>query len=167
VPTLVVQAPANATATLRPATAAPTSTPLLVDNATPSALPTVEPALADEVGRAYVTYWQIRAEALLDLDTSRLSEVMAGDHLISVERLIDQLRAEGHAIQTDVEHKYAIVRASHNDAEINDTYIDTSAYVDITSHQVVSAPTNDILHEQYTMNRIDGNWRVVSLVRAP
>src|SRR5438876_7478483 len=92
-PTLVVQAPAGATATPLPAPAAATSTPQAVPNATPSALPTVEPALADEVGRAYVMFWRVRSQALLELDSSHLSGSMDGDYLSNIERLVDELRS--------------------------------------------------------------------------
>ena len=128
--------------------------------------PTVSPELAAEVGDAYKQYWQVRAEALFDLDTSRLSEVMSGEHLAAIEKLIEELRSEGHAIQTDVNHKYAVVEASSNDAEIEDTYTDSSVYVDAQSHAVLSEPANDVLQEQYQMSRINGGWRVVGLVRA-
>jgi hypothetical protein len=65
-----------------------------------------------------------------------------------------------------VNHKYAIVEASSTDAEIADSYTDSSVYVDAQSHAVLSQPTNDVLEEEYRMSRIDGAWRVVSLVRA-
>jgi hypothetical protein len=129
--------------------------------------PTVSPELAAEVGDAYKQYWEIRAEALFALDTSRLQDVMAGDHLVAVERFISELQSEHHAIQTEVDHNYAIVRASQDEAEIADTYTDSSVYVDAMTHQIIGSPTNDVLREQYRMNRIDGTWRVVSLVRAP
>jgi hypothetical protein len=147
---------AAATSTPAAATAAPTATPR----------PTVIPELAAEVGNAYKQYWQVRSEALFDLDSSHLSEVMAGEHLASIENLIEDLRTEGHAIQTDVNHKYAIIQASLNDAEVADTYTDSSVYVDAQSHAVLSQPANDVLQEEYRLSRINGGWRVVSLVRA-
>jgi len=133
----------------------------------PASEPTISPELEDEVGNAYQHYWDVRAEALLDLDSTHLPEVMAGEHLTSVEKFIEQLRSEGHALLTDVDHKYAVVSASVDAAEIVDTYTDTSVYVDPNSHAVLSQPANDVLQEQYQMARIDGTWRVISLVRAP
>ena len=170
-----VRTPQSASAPAATAVAIPTATErvptTLPATATavpaPTARPTVSPELAAEIGDAYRHYWQIRAEALFDLDASHLPEVMAGEHLVSVETFIEQLRSEGHALQTDVDHKYAIVQASANEAEVADTYTDYSVYVDPVSHAALTEPANDVLQEEYQMSRIDGSWRVVSLVRAP
>jgi hypothetical protein len=168
---LITPAPTSVSVPLSPPpTSGPTISPSSANSTpfiAPTIRPTVSPDLVDELGNAYQHYWDIRAVALLDLDSSRLSEVMAGDHLVAVEKLIEQLRTEGHALLTDVDHKYAIVSASADEAEIADTYTDSSVYVDPSSHEVLSQPANDVLQEQYRMTRIDGTWRVVSLVRAP
>jgi len=163
-------APVPATATAAPATpgsVSATATPLVVSSPSASPRPTVDPVLADEVSQAYQHYWQVRAEALFDLDPSRLPEVMAGEHLAAAEQLIDELRSEGRAIVTDVDHHYAVVRASPDTAQIADTYVDQSIYVDPQSHSPLTGPANDKLQELYEMNKIDGTWRVVSLVRSP
>src|SRR5207237_10507699 len=99
-----------------------TSTPV----AAPTPRPTISPELTAVIGDAYQEYWQVRAEALYDLDASRLQEVMAGDHLAAVQERIDELRADGHAIQTDVDHKYVIVEATDDNAKLVDTYVDQS-----------------------------------------
>jgi hypothetical protein len=154
----------RATATSPPATATPVPqvTPTSVATATPeptlapSPRPTVDPALADEVSQAYLHYWDVRADALLNLDDSELPEVMGGDHLASAEKLIQQLRAEGHAIQTDVKHNFAVLDASTNHAEVVDIYEDNSMYVDPQSHRPIGAPVSDNLKELYVMDKIDG-----------
>ena len=51
--------------------------------------------------------------------------------------------------------------------QIADEYTDDSFYVDINSHQSLTQPVAGGVKEQYRMNKIDGTWRVVSLVRAP
>jgi len=160
--------PATAASALLSAT--PTTLAIL-PSATPTTVATPRETLsADlvaEIDAAYQHYWQIRAEALYSLDTSRLQEAMAGDHLAAAEDLIAQLRAEGRAIQTDVDHNYAILRATWDEADIADAYTDNSIYVEMNSHQSLTQATAERLKEQYRMNKIDGTWRVVSLVRAP
>jgi hypothetical protein len=128
--------------------------------------PTVSPELAAEVSSAYQQYWQIRAEALYDLDSSRLQEVMAGEHLAAAEELIAQLRSEGRAIRTDVTHNYVVLEATQTRAEIADEYTDDSIYVDMTSRQSLTGPVGALVKEQYQMDKIDGSWRVVNLVRS-
>jgi hypothetical protein len=168
---LVVATAVAPTATTPPATAPPATPQPTPPAASPTTVATpratVSPELATEIGDAYETYWQVRAKALYDLDPSSLSEVMAGDHLAAAEELIAQLRTEGRAIQTDVTHNYAIIRATSDEAEIADEYTDESIYVDINSHQSLTQPLAVLVKEQYQMNKIDGTWRVVSLVRAP
>jgi hypothetical protein len=162
--------PPPATATAAPATPSPlpaTATPPVATSPSPSPRPTVDPALADEVSQAYQHYWQVRAEALFDLDASRLPEVMAGEHLAAAERLIDELRSEGRALQTKVTHRFAVVRASADSAQIADSYLDESFYVDPQSHDPLTGPVEDRLQELYEMNKIEGSWRVVSLARSP
>jgi len=82
-PTALVQATVaapNATSTPAPveptpgSVSTPTSAPATSPNA--SAIPTVDPALAHEVGKAYETFWRVRSQALLELDTTHLAEVM-------------------------------------------------------------------------------------------
>lgn len=132
---------------------------------TVTARATVSPELQTEVGDAYQTYWQVRAEALYDLDTTHLPEVMAGDHLASAEDLIAQLRIEGRAILTDVTHKYVVLDATSDTATVLDEYVDNSVYVDPLTHDKLTQPQGDTLKEQYEMNKIDEAWKVVTLIR--
>src|SRR5437879_5493851 len=66
---------AAATATAPPVNMMPTSTSVSTPTSAPiatltaSALPAVDPLLADEVGRGYERFWRVRAQALLELDT--------------------------------------------------------------------------------------------------
>jgi len=166
-PRVIVTATA-VTATPAPAPAVPTAaTATATTVAAPAATPrpTVNPELAAEVGSAYQEYWDIRAEALYELDASRLEQVMAGDHLAAVQDRISELRAEGRAIETEVEHKYVVVQASTDSAEVADTYLDQSVYVDAQTHAPITSPTGQRLTELYSLTKVDGTWRVVDLVR--
>ena len=125
------------------------------------------PQLATEIGDAYETYWQVRAEALYTLDVSRLPEVMAGEHLAAVVDRINELRTEGHAIETDVVHNYVVFEATAEDAKLADSYADQSVYVDLQTHVHITTATGEKLNEVYIMNKSDGMWRVTTLVRTP
>jgi hypothetical protein len=161
------QVVAVATQTAVPAaTAEPVATAVPVGTAMPTGRPTVSPALVDEIDQAYERYWQVRAEALFDLDESRLPEVMAGEHLAAAGRLIRQLRAENRAIETTVKHSYVLVDVTLDSVQIADTYVDNSVYIDPESRARLSEPPGNTLKELYQMNRIDGDWRVVSLARS-
>src|SRR6266851_1387349 len=165
-PTVVVQAPAALTATPRPIAAAASSTPLVVASLTPSALPTVEPALADEVGRAYLMFWRVSSQALLELDTTHLSEVMDGDYLINIEQLIDQLRSENRAIKTQVVLDYTVIQATVDTARVVDYYKDDSVYVKIGTEEPLSTSTADQLSVLYRLRKFPDGWKVVDSVRS-
>jgi hypothetical protein len=163
---LVLATEPPATATVLPETAVPTP-PVTTPTIVATARPTVSPELAAEISEAYQHYWQVRAEALRDLDASLLPAVMAGEHLAAVQDRISELRAEGHAIETDVDHNYVVFEASTEDAKVADSYADDSVYVDLQTHARLTTPTGVKLNEVYIMTKTDGIWRVVSLVRSP
>ncbi len=149
--------------------AAGTTTPLPQAVATalvsPSALPTVDAGLAEEVSQAYQRYWQIRAEAFFALDTSRLNEVMAGEHLDAVLAQIQTLRAQGRALVTDVQHHFAVLEATHDHAWVGDNYVTNSVFVDSQTRTQLNEPGGGSIQEYYELARIEGEWKVVSLAR--
>jgi hypothetical protein len=156
-------------------TAAPTASPLTVTvtlttapttTATPAARPTFDALLVAEVGKAYENYWQVRTQALLELDKTHLDEVMAGDHLGSVAQRIDELISENRAIKTDVDHDFRVVQVAGDDAQVLDDYISDSVYVDPATQLQLSNPTSDELRVLYRLSRFDGKWKVVDSVRA-
>jgi hypothetical protein len=126
--------------------------------------PTITPELVAELETAYKQYWQIRAEALYTLDDSRIGEVMDDEHLKSVKRLIQDLRVEGRAIDTDIQHSYRIREATESEAKIHDSYVSNSVYIDVNSRRTLTKPAADRLLEAYELKRIAGVWKVVSLV---
>jgi hypothetical protein len=154
-----------------PTVPAPTPTPTptvaatLRLSPTPSATPTVDPALAEEVGKAYETFWQVRSQALLELDTTHLNEVMEGDYLTNEQQLIDQLRADGRAIKTQVVLNYSVVQATDESASIVDSFKDNSVYVQIGTEEPLTAPPSDQLTVLYTLRNSSGTWKVIDSVR--
>lgn len=95
-----------------------------------------------------------------------MPEVAAGDHLSALEDRINELQLSNRAIETYVDHNYAISEANPVEAKIVDIYVDKSFYVDGVTHAEVSTPTNDELRERYDFRKIDDRWRVVHLVRS-
>ena len=163
-----VQPTVAPTATTRPLVATPVPTAVTAQAATADSTPTptVEPQLADEVGRAYVKFWRVQSQALLELDTSHLSDVMDGDYLASVEKRIDELRDEGRAIKAEVRLNYSVVQAGADSASIVDQFEDNSVYVAIGTDQALSEPTADHLAVLYTLRKVSGAWKVVDSVRS-
>ncbi|HEY3061326.1 MAG TPA: hypothetical protein VGL99_20345 [Chloroflexota bacterium] len=147
--------------------ASPTVAPVAAVSPSLSAVPTVDPALAAEVGRAYEAYWRVRAQAVLQLDSTHLSEVMDGEHLANIEQRISVLRSEGRAIRTKVSLNYNVIDASETTATIVDRIEDTSFFVKAGTEQPLTQPSADILLVMYRLQKISGLWKVVDSVRAP
>ena len=136
-------------------------------------LPTVPPALEAEVAEAYLHYFDVRSEALLNLDPSRLPEVAAGAALTGLEQGIEMDGAEGHAVQTDVQHDFAVLRVEGDQAVVADQYRDRSIFVDPATRQplpgqVQPAPEEaPVVRVLYYLQRIDGVWKVIRGEREP
>ncbi len=166
-PTSAVTAIPTALPTAAPNQSPSTPVALATAFASPSPRPTVDPGLAEQVTEAYQRYWQLRAEALFALDTSRLDQVAAGEHLDQLVAYIAELRSTGQAGQTDVEHHFVVLEASDRQAIVGDNYISNSVFVDATTHDRLTDPAGDNLQEFFTLNRLDGRWKVVNVVRSP
>ena len=118
--------------------------------------------LEQEIEAAYLHYWQVRSEALLNLDTSHLSEVMAGPELARDDKQIQDLKAQGKAVKVDIEHHIAFLHVSPDAAEIYDEYLNRSVYVDPTTKQAI--PTNSpplTAKVSYQMQKVNGTWKVI------
>ena len=155
-----------ATPTVPATPVAPTETPAPTAEPRPTVLPTVEPALAQEVGEAYVTFWRVRSQALLELDESHLSDVMDGDYLNHIAGLIEELRSEGRAIKTQVVLNYSVVIATTETAAVVDFVEDNSVYVRINTEDPISDPTADHLRIMYRLKKFSDAWKVVDSVRS-
>ena len=178
-------APTTAPAPQAAPTVAPTAAPtvaatveagpgaLPTGNAT-TPLPTVPPALEAEVAQAYLHYFDVTSEALLNLDPSRLSEVATGSALAGLEQGIAEDRAQGRAVETNVQHDFAVLVVQGDEAIVADRYRDSSIFVNPDTHeplpgQVVPASPDQapLVKVLYYLQRIDGVWKVVRGEREP
>jgi hypothetical protein len=148
-----------------------TEQPSTVFTVTPVATPTVDPGLAAEVVRAYEAYWQARAQALLELDTTRLGDVAAGEGLIVLERGVQMLRSQQRALRTRVLHSYRVVEATEVAAEVADQYVDESVFVNPVTREPLDAgtptPAERTVRELYKLEKRDGSWKVVDGFKVP
>jgi hypothetical protein len=163
-PTTQPQRPTPA-ATQPPTSVASVSAPST--NAT--AAPTVAPELVAEVSAAYLRYFQVRADALLQLDPSSLDQVAEGDALVGLQREIEQDREAGRAIRIDVVHNYTVASANNDEAQVADDYRDSSVFVDPVSREplagevVPDSPQNaPEVKVVYQLHRISGVWKVIA-----
>jgi len=168
VPTpLILVIAATPTPAAPPGTLEPTpGAQLSPATASPTPLPTVEPALAAEVGKAYENFWRVSSQALLELDSAHLTEVMDGDYLATVSQRITELRGEGRAIKANVLLNYSVIAATTDVASVLDDFEDDSVYVRIGTEDPLTDPAMDRLRVLYKLRNYSGLWKVVDSVRS-
>jgi hypothetical protein len=121
---------------------------------------------------AYLNYFQVSGQALYNLDPAPLSAVAADRELQGLTDSIEQDRRQGRALKTNVKHNVLVVRVEGDDAELVDTYDDSSIWVDPSTKQPlpgeVAPATPDVapvVSIKYQLHRFDGLWKVVSGTR--
>ena len=179
-PLIVVLAPATtptsatlavSQAPLREPSATPTQVPVpqpgLTKAPSTAPTPTVDPVLADEVGKAYVQFWRVRSQALLELDDSHLGEVMDGQYLTDIEHLIEQLRVEGRAIKTQASLNFNVLQINGSFARLIDHVDDKSVYVKLGTEDAINDPELDNFTVLYTLSKSSTIWKVVDSAISP
>ena len=168
--------PASASPT-QPSVATPgvTTTPVSssAETAMPGAMTTLpgglrlaDSPLEREVQAAYLRYWDVRTQAFLNLDSSRLSEVMAGDELTRAEKYIQDLRSQGRAAKMDVEHRIALPKVTPDEAIVYDEYLNKSVFVDpVTKQELKTGAPVETVKVSFYLSRIDGQWKVTGGAR--
>jgi hypothetical protein len=125
----------------------------------------VDEAASEQVLQAYNEFWQVRTQALLELDPSQLVHVTAGPVLDGERRAIETLRAQNRAQQVDVKHNARILYASADEAAVEDHYVSHTVLVDAASKVPVEPPPSTSWRLAYRLQKIDGVWKVVESVR--
>jgi hypothetical protein len=135
---------------------APTGTPGL------SGVRVADSPLEIEIEAAYRKYWEVRADALLNLNESRLSEVMAGAELERSRQQVAELKSQGRAAKIVVDHMLAFLQVSERQAQLYDYYTNRSYVVDAATKQPIQTPgPGGIAKVSYDLQKIDGVWKVV------
>jgi hypothetical protein len=126
----------------------------------------VDLALLEEVESAYSTYWDVRTEAALNLDVSRLPEVMAGTAIERERQQIADLESRGVAAKIEADHDVGLQSISQDEAELYDEYVNRSYLIDPVTRQPVGAPEPDeVFKVSFRLQRLDGVWKVVDSER--
>jgi hypothetical protein len=125
----------------------------------------VEAGLSDQVLQAYNQFWQVRTQALFELDPSQIEQVTAGQVLDGERRAIEALRAQNRAQQVDIEHNARILYASADEAAVEDHYVSHTVLLDAASKAPIEPPPSTAWRLAYRLQKIDGVWKVVESVR--
>lgn len=159
-PTPVTQATAPRSVPASPpaATSVPTTEPIGLST----------PELTDQqiVEQAYLRYWEVYSEALLQLDTSRIPEVAADEELQRIQEEVEGFRQRGQAVRANVTHRYFVFDVTEREAKIHDEIFDRSFTVDpVMKEPAIGPDSGSLVKDNYSLKKIDGVWKVVKSVR--
>ena len=125
----------------------------------------VAPELAAAIIQGYDNYWSVRVRASGDPNDASLdlASVMADGELQAANTTLDQYRQEGIAFRTTVHHQIWITEATASVATVVDKYSGESLRLNLETKQPDgSAPVTQSFADVFTLNNIDGVWKVVS-----
>ncbi len=143
------------------ATEAPSRSPTVTVEPTPTAAP------EEAIKEAYLHYWEVYGEALFNLDSSRLSEVMTGPRLERALQEIEQLEEQGRAVRIVVENRPVVVEVEGDEALVLDEYENRSYLIDAATKEPLSEPptTGETIRDRVTLTRVGDTWKVLDTVR--
>ncbi|MGH9201411.1 MAG: nuclear transport factor 2 family protein, partial [Vicinamibacterales bacterium] len=130
-------------------------------NSSPSPTPTDVRA---QVEQAYLHYWDVYAEAMRSLDSSRLGEVVAEDALENHRSQVGEQKQKNQPVRISVEHDYRITIVNDSSASVEDNYVNHSVRLDPQTKEPVEEDPNKRVRRTYTLKKVDGTWRVTLVV---
>jgi hypothetical protein len=132
-----------------------------------TAEPTATGSPEQTVKEAYLHYWGVYSEALFNLDSSRLSEVMTGPRLERALQEIERLEKQDRAVKIVVENRPVVVQVEGDQAVVLDEYENRSHFIDPETKEPLSEPptTGETIRDRVTLTRVGDTWKVLDTVR--
>ncbi|MCL4239741.1 MAG: hypothetical protein KJ048_00160 [Dehalococcoidia bacterium] len=149
------ESPPTTTATITSPTANPTASQ-----------PTATPGTEAEVIAAYLRYWDLYAEAVLNLDHSVLMGAASEEELQQVKEEIETFRAQGVALRVVIEHRPTVIELTDTTATVFDEMTNNSFYVDPETHEPPEGEgSGETLVDTFFLEKVDGQWIVIRSIR--
>lgn len=147
----------------------PTPTATAISNPSPmptAPQPTTTPDAKAEVIAAYLRYWDLYAEAVLNLDHSGLIGAASHEELQQVQEEIETLRAQGVALRVVIEHRPTVIELTATTATVFDEMTNNSFFVDPETHEPPEGEgSGETLVDTFFLEKVDGQWIVVHSIR--
>ena len=140
---------------------------LAARDGSPSPNSSLTPGAGDtrtQIEQAYLRYWDVYADALLRLDTSRLGGVLTGEALDNVRRQVEEQRSKNEPVRVRVEHQHQILIVDQTTASVEDNYLNHTVRIDPQTKQPTEPDPNDRVRRTYTMKKVDGVWKVANII---
>ncbi len=119
--------------------------------------------LEQEIEAAYQNYLRVYSEAVLNLDTNHLSEVLAGQALQLVTDEVNGLKARGRPVKiVEDDRVVALGRVTETSATVVDEYVSRSVYIDPGTMQPLprTGPPTQV-RQSYELRKFNGVWKII------
>ena len=129
--------------------------------------PTTSSTPADpraQVEQAYLDAWDVWADALLELDTSRLSEVFSGRALRVVTSQVQEQIEKNEPVRISAEHNYTITLIDAETASVEDRYINHNVRLDPDTLEPVEPDQETRIRRAFTLELVDATWKIAEII---
>lgn len=116
------------------------------------------------VEQAYLHAWDVWADALLKLDTSRLSDALTSDALAKVISQVEDQRRKNQPVRISVQHDYVISLISSTAFSIDDRYINHSVRLDPKTQQPIEPDPKQPVHRSFTLRLVNEIWKIADII---
>jgi hypothetical protein len=127
----------------------------------PSATPTDARALVEQ---AYLNAWEVWADALLQLDASRLPDTFTGRALELITSQVEEQSQSNEPVQIQAEHNYTITILDAQTASVDDRYINHNVRLDPDTLEPIEEDPNRREHRSFTLKLVDGTWKIERII---
>lgn len=169
-PQAPVAAQATNPAAVAPGPTAPAAAPTAVSGATsapPAGVRIANSPLEREIEDAFHRYLQVYSEAVLNLDTTRLSQVLDGEALQAVTEEVNDRRARARPLKViEDDRLVAFGPVTDTQATLLDEYTSRSVVVDATTgHDLPRTSPPARVRQTYVLRKIGDVWKIVDGTR--
>jgi hypothetical protein len=119
----------------------------------------------EQVREAYLEQWEIYAQAAEDLKPTGIGDAFIGKALEVVQREIRDRHRQGTPLRVRVKHDLAVKIVDATTAVVDDRYINHSVEFNPDTGSPTEPDPNEIIHEVYTLKKVNGTWKVSAIVR--
>lgn len=134
---------------------------------TASVQPSSSPSLEDpavEVELAYLKFWEVWAQANLELKPALLHQVATGEALEALEDQVVTQKDMDQPVRIEVEHHYEMLLTTPDSASVEDTYINRSVRLSPETMQPIEPVPDARVRKSHTLRKVDGIWKVAEII---
>jgi hypothetical protein len=117
-----------------------------------------------QVEQAYLDAWDVCEEALVQLDTSRLSEAFTGSALDVVTNQVEEQKRKNEPVRIRAEHNYSITMIDSETASVEDRYINHNVRLDPETLEPIEPDQETRVRRSFTLTLVDSTWKIAEII---